>query len=64
MLRGGFADSAPVGDSALATVLQRVNKLEERPDADQTEALMKTFAPHRSLATVHLWATYKDKEAA
>ena len=60
MLRGGFADSAPVGDSALATVLQRVNKLDERPDADQTESLMKTFAPHRSLATMHFWASYRD----
>ena len=26
MLRGGFADVAPAGDSALATVLQRVHK--------------------------------------
>ena len=60
MLRGGFADSAPVGDSALATVLQRVHKLHERPDAEQTESFMKTFAPHRSLATMHFWASYRD----
>ena len=32
MLRGGFADAAPVGDSALATALQRLHKLPERPD--------------------------------
>ena len=60
MLRGGFADAAPAGDSALATVLQRVHKLEERPDADRVETLMQEFAPHRSLATMHLWASYRD----
>jgi AraC family transcriptional regulator of adaptative response / DNA-3-methyladenine glycosylase II len=60
MLRGGFADAAPVGDSALATVLQRMHKLEERPDADHAETLMRDFAPHRSLATCHLWASYRD----
>jgi AraC family transcriptional regulator of adaptative response / DNA-3-methyladenine glycosylase II len=60
MLRGGFADAAPVGDSALATVLQRVNQLDERPDAEHVETLMQDFAPHRSLATCHLWANYRD----
>ena len=60
MLRGGFADATPVGDSALATVLQRVHKLEERPDAVHAEMLMRDFAPHRSLATCHLWASYRD----
>lgn len=60
MLRGGFADAAPVGDSALATVLQRLHRLGERPDADAAEVLMQDFAPHRSLATCHLWASYRD----
>jgi AraC family transcriptional regulator of adaptative response / DNA-3-methyladenine glycosylase II len=60
MLRGGFADAAPAGDSALATVLQRVHKLEERPAAEHVETLMQEFTPHRSLATMHLWASYKD----
>jgi AraC family transcriptional regulator of adaptative response / DNA-3-methyladenine glycosylase II len=60
MLRGGFADSAPAGDSALATVLQRVHKLNERPDTDHVETLMQDFAPHRSLATCHLWTSYRD----
>ncbi|MBV9570142.1 MAG: DNA-3-methyladenine glycosylase 2 family protein [Alphaproteobacteria bacterium] len=60
MLRGGFADAAPVGDSALATVLQRIHGLAERPDAEHAESLMQEFAPHRSLATCHLWASYKD----
>jgi AraC family transcriptional regulator of adaptative response / DNA-3-methyladenine glycosylase II len=60
MLRGGFADAAPTGDSALATVLQRVHQLDERPDAEQVETLMQEFTPHRSLATMHLWASYRD----
>jgi 3-methyladenine DNA glycosylase/8-oxoguanine DNA glycosylase len=67
MLRGGFADAAPVGDSALATALQRLHKLPERPDAERTARLMSAFAPHRSLATMHLWTYLKEpvlKEAS
>jgi AraC family transcriptional regulator of adaptative response / DNA-3-methyladenine glycosylase II len=60
LMRGGFADAAPVGDSALATGLQRLHKLPERPDSDQTARLMAAFAPHRSLATMHLWTSLKD----
>ncbi|HTQ12872.1 MAG TPA: Ada metal-binding domain-containing protein [Rhizomicrobium sp.] len=60
MLRAGFADCAPAGDSALATVLQRLHRLDERPDQDATQKLMLPFSPHRSLATCHLWASYRD----
>jgi AraC family transcriptional regulator of adaptative response / DNA-3-methyladenine glycosylase II len=60
MLRGGFADAAPVGDSALATALQRLHKTDERPDHAQVTEMMKAFAPNRSLATCHLWASLKD----
>lgn len=61
LLRGaGFADCAPVGDSALAAALQRLNGLEERPDHAQVDALMADYAPHRSLATCHLWASLKE----
>lgn len=63
MLRGGFADSAPVGDSALATALQRLHKLKERPDQAQTIKLMAQFSPHRSLATMHLWTSLKEQAA-
>ena len=55
MLRTGFADSAPVGDSGLATALERLHKLPERPDASQTARLMSPFSPYRSLASAHLW---------
>ena len=61
MLRGGFADAAPVGDSALATALQRLHKLPERPDQDaDCKQLMAAFSPHRSLATMHLWTSLKE----
>jgi len=60
LMRGGFADAAPVGDSALATALQRLHGLPERPDADQSARLMSRFAPHRSLATMHLWTYLKE----
>jgi AraC family transcriptional regulator of adaptative response / DNA-3-methyladenine glycosylase II len=60
MLRGGFADSAPVRDSALATALQRLHGREDRPGHDEVHTMMQSFAPHRSLATAHLWASLKD----
>jgi AraC family transcriptional regulator of adaptative response / DNA-3-methyladenine glycosylase II len=60
LMRRGFADSAPVGDSALATALQRLHELPERPDAQGTERLMSRFAPNRSLASMHLWTLLKE----
>jgi len=60
LMRRGFADSAPVGDSALATALQRLHELPERPDAAATERLMSRFAPNRSLASMHLWTLLKE----
>jgi len=61
LLRGfGFPDMAPIGDSGLATALQRLHGLAERPDLKAQEASMQAFAPHRSLATTHLWASLAD----
>lgn len=61
LMRGaGFADCAPVGDVALAAALQKLTAAEARPAAAEVEALMRPFAPHRSLATFHLWASLKD----
>ena len=59
MMRAGFADSAPVGDSGLATALEQHHKLPVRPDSNRTAALMAKFSPNRSLATSHLWASLK-----
>jgi AraC family transcriptional regulator of adaptative response / DNA-3-methyladenine glycosylase II len=60
MLRDGFADAAPIGDSAMATGLQKLHKLPERPGHEEATRLMQLFAPHRSLATMHLWTYLKE----
>ena len=51
----GFADCLPVGDTGVTSGLQRVLKLETRPDAAETLRLSAQFLPFRSLATAHLW---------
>ena len=64
LMRGlGFRDCVPVGDSALTLALQRWFKIDERPDGPATTRLMAPFAPHRSLATFHLWASLKGVPA-
>lgn len=64
LMRGlGFRDCVPVGDAALTLALQRWFKLEDRPDGPATLRLMAPFAPHRSLATFHLWASLKGVPA-
>jgi 3-methyladenine DNA glycosylase/8-oxoguanine DNA glycosylase len=61
LMRGaGFADCAPVGDVALAAALQRLTAADRRPESSEVEELMQPFAPYRSLATVHLWASLRD----
>lgn len=56
MMRIGFGDAAPVGDSGLAAALQRWHQLDARPDASEVARLMVPYAPWRSLASAHLWA--------
>ncbi len=51
-----FPDVAPVGDAGLAAALQNFHELDHRPSPAEQEALMRPFAPWRSLATAHLWA--------
>lgn len=64
LMRGlGFGDCVPMGDAALTLALQRRFGLPERPDAAATARLMEPFAPHRSLATFHLWAGLKGVPA-
>jgi len=56
----GFADCVPVGDPDLATALERLHDLDQRPGPDETSRLMEPFAPLRSLATYHLWRMLGD----
>jgi 3-methyladenine DNA glycosylase/8-oxoguanine DNA glycosylase len=64
MMRGcGFGDCVPLGDAGLTLALQRHHGLDHRPTARETAALMAPYAPHRSLATFHLWASLKGVPA-
>lgn len=64
LMRGlGFPDCVPVGDAGLTLALQRFFALESRPGPKETLDLMATFAPHRSLATYHLWTSLKGVPA-
>ena len=56
-----LADCVPVGDAGLVAALQRFFDLDERPDPRETRRLMEPFAPHRSLATFHLWKSLGDE---
>lgn len=62
LMRGlGFPDCVPVGDAGLTLALQRFFALEARPGPAETLTLMAPFAPHRSLATYHLWTSLKGE---
>jgi AraC family transcriptional regulator of adaptative response / DNA-3-methyladenine glycosylase II len=64
MMRGcGFGDCVPLGDAGLTLALQRHHQLDHRPTVKETAALMAPYAPHRSLATFHLWASLKGVPA-
>ena len=64
LMRGcGFPDCVPLGDAGLTLALQRHHGLDHRPNAKETAALMAPFAPFRSLATFHLWASLKGVPA-
>ncbi len=56
----GFADCVPAADAGLTRALAAHFRLEERPGADEARRLMTPFAPHRSLATFHLWSSLGD----
>jgi AraC family transcriptional regulator of adaptative response / DNA-3-methyladenine glycosylase II len=51
----GFTDCLPLGDTGVASGLQALFELEERPDLEAMRRLMAVFSPYRSLATTHLW---------
>lgn len=59
MMRGlGFGDCVPLGDTGL---LAGLRKLHGRPvEQKEVAELMLPFAPHRSLATFHLWQSLQE----
>jgi AraC family transcriptional regulator of adaptative response / DNA-3-methyladenine glycosylase II len=61
-LRGfGLADCLPAGDAGLAQGLGRLTG--ERPDEPRIREMMARFAPYRSLATYHIWASLKGTDS-
>ena len=58
-LRGlGLPDCLPAGDVGLARGLERLTG--RRPSEREIRETMARFAPYRSLATYHVWASLKD----
>jgi AraC family transcriptional regulator of adaptative response / DNA-3-methyladenine glycosylase II len=57
----GLEDCVPVGDAALVAALQKYFDLEQRPGPEETLRVMEPFAPHRSLATFHLWQSLGEQ---
>ncbi len=63
LLRGyGYADCTLHGDVAIRAALQRLLGEDEKPDMARTEALLARYAPHRTMAAAHLWASLAQKD--
>lgn len=63
LLRGyGYADCTLHGDVAIRAALQRLLGEDEKPDMARTEAILARYAPHRTMAAAHLWASLAHKE--
>ncbi len=59
-LRGaGFADCLPAGDAGLARGLAGISG--DRPDERGVKAALDRFAPYRSLAACHVWASLNNE---
>lgn len=58
LLRGyGYADCSLHGDVAIRAAFQRLLGEDTKPDMARTEALLAGYAPHRTMAAAHLWAS-------
>jgi len=58
LLRGyGYADCSLHGDVAIRAALQRLLGEEAKPDMARTERILQQYAPHRTMAAAHLWAS-------
>lgn len=58
LLRGyGYADCSLHGDVAIRAALQKLLGEESKPDMARTEQWLRQYAPHRTMAAAHLWAS-------
>ncbi|MGK5038244.1 DNA-3-methyladenine glycosylase family protein [Janthinobacterium sp. LB3P118] len=63
LLRGyGYADCSLHGDVAIRAALQRLLGEETKPDMARTEQWLRQYAPHRTMAAAHLWASLHAPE--
>ena len=63
LLRGyGYADCSLHGDVAIRAALQRLLGEEVKPDMARTEQWLRQYAPHRTMAAAHLWASLHAPE--
>jgi DNA-3-methyladenine glycosylase II len=63
LLRGyGYADCTLHGDVAIRAALQRLLGEDEKPDMARTETFLARYAPHRTMAAAHLWASLSDQD--
>ncbi|MES2263399.1 MAG: DNA-3-methyladenine glycosylase 2 [Pseudomonadota bacterium] len=64
LLRGyGYADCSLHGDVAVRAALQRLLGEDSKPDIARTEQILKRYAPHRTMAAAHLWASLHPRDA-
>ena len=58
LLRGyGYADCSLHGDVAIRAALQKLLGEVTKPDIARTEQWLRQYAPHRTMAAAHLWAS-------
>ncbi len=58
LLRGyGYPDCSLHGDVAIRAALQNLLGEAVKPDMARTETLLARYAPHRTMAAAHLWAS-------
>jgi DNA-3-methyladenine glycosylase II len=58
LLRGyGYADCSLHGDVAIRAAFQHLLGEDAKPDIARTETLLARYAPHRTMAAAHLWAS-------
>ena len=62
LLRGyGYADCSLHGDVAIRTALQRLLGEPARPEIARTEKWLAHYAPQRTMAAAHLWASLQQR---
>jgi DNA-3-methyladenine glycosylase II len=64
MQGGGALDVVPAGDVGLQAKLQRLHKLDRRPDDPAIRALAETWRPYRSIASYFIWYAIPGRDAS